>query len=222
MAKGIEQAAQTGEFAVRYSLDAVGSTSWHNRHLVCFQRLDELMSRDAAGHPVVMIVGPGAVTRAAAGLLNDDANPQASKPRKWIGDLARYADQLLRRIPPMPLRSLEPVELESALSVPHRLVVVDRSRRVLAAVARDVPHAECHCLDITFLPLPTAADVVVAFNVICRLDDQPAGMAHVAAAVRPGGWLLIDDRSATAHLKAGSRFTSVAPKIHRRSPEADG
>ncbi|MBN2562261.1 MAG: methyltransferase domain-containing protein [Phycisphaerae bacterium] len=199
-------------------LDPVGSTSWHNRHLACFQRLNDLLLREATHDPTVMLVGPGGVTRAAAWLLNDSARTDRSRPRRLIGDAARYADQVLRRIPAMPLRSLEPAEIESTLSMPHRLIVVDRSQRILAAVARDVPQAECHCLDITFQPLPTTADVVIAFNTICRLDDPPAGMARVVAAVHPGGWLLIDDRSAARHLKAWPEFAPVAPKIHRRDP----
>jgi len=164
----------------------------------------------------VVIVGPGAVTRAAARLLNDAAEPRPNRLRKLIGDAARYGDQVLRRIPGMPLRSLEPAEVDSSLSMPHRLVVVDCSRRVLAAVSCSMPHAECHRIDIAASPLPVQGDVVVAFNVICRLDDPPAGMFHVAAAVRPGGLLLMDERSAQVHLTAYPEFTPVAPKIYRR------
>jgi len=234
--------------------DPVGSTSWHNRHLACFRQLNELLAREPlASAPAisrchtgwkftVVVVGPGAVTRLMAPLLNDAARADRGGLRELIGDAARYADQVLRRIPILPLRSLEPIELRSALTVrlcgtgilpvssqpgaavlqpgaagPHyRLVVVDRSRRVLAAVARDLPDAECHCVDITAAPVPASGDVVVAFNIICRLDDPAAGMAHVAAAVRPGGWLLIDDRSAEAYLDAEFGFERVAAKIHRR------
>ncbi len=199
--------------------DPVGSTSWHNRHLACFLRLNELLLHEAVVDPVILIVGPGGVTLPAAPLLNDSAVAGASKCRKLLGDVARYTDQALRRIPRMPLRTLEPVEVESTLSMSHRLVVADRSQRVLSAVARDVPHAECHCIDITFQQLPVVADVVIAFNVICRLDDPAAGMATVAGAVRPGGWLLMDDRSADAHLADFGAFTRIAPKIHHRAAE---
>lgn len=181
-----------------------------------------MLLREVVDNPAIAIVGAGAVTRVAAPLLNNAAVERPSWFRKLIGDAARYGDQLLRRIPIMPLRSLEPVELEATLTMPHRLVVVDMSRRVLAAVSRDCPRAECHCIDITFQALPLTADVVIAFNVICRLQEPAAGMAHVAAAVRPGGWLLIDDRSAAAYLKPFSQFTPGAPKIHRRHLKAGG
>ena len=197
-------------------LDPVGSTSWHHRHHAYFRQLNEILSREGPAEPVVLIVGPGAVTRMAAPFLNDAAVPQRSRLRELIGDAARYADQVLRRIPGVPLRSLEPVELEQVLTCRHRLVVVDRSRRVLAAVARDLAAAEGHCVDITREPLPTQADVVVAFNVICRLDDPAAGMRHIAEAVRPGGWLLIDDRSADVYLCGRTDFAVVAPKIRHR------
>ena len=200
-------------------LDPVGSTSWHNRHLAYFVRLEELLAENGPDPACVMVVGPGGVTRSASWLLNDAARP-ASAVRKLIGDAARYGDQLLRRVPLMPIVSLEPLEVERTLSRPHRLVVVDRSRRVLAAVRRDLPQAAVHRLDLNREPLPEQADVVIAFNVICRLDDPAAGMKHVAAAVQPGGWLLMDDRSAAAHLAASFGFDKVAPKTHRRSRPA--
>ncbi len=73
--------------------------------------------------------------------------------------------------------------------------------------------------DITFQPLNIDADVVVAFNVICRLDEPNAGMKNVAAAVRPDGLLLIDDRSAKNHLAAFPEFRPIAAKTYRRAAE---
>lgn len=197
--------------------DPVGSTSWHNRHLVSFLKLNELLRAEAVTNITVMVVGPGAVTRLASSFLNNAAAENTSQFRKLIGDAARYSDQALRRIPVMPLRSLEPLELTRVLTVPHKLVVVDRSQRVLDAVARDLPEATCRCVDIAFQPISVQADVVVAFNVVCRLgDNSRTGMAHVAEAVLPNGWLLVDDRSARANLSPESPFVRVAPKTFRR------
>jgi len=196
--------------------DPLGSTSWHNRHLACFQEFNSILLREGVSHLSVMVVGPGAVTSLAAPLLNDAARSSASRLRKLVGDAARYGDQLLRRVPGLPLRSLEPAELSANLSMPHDLIVVDRSRRILEAVRRHLPTAECHLVDISFQAIPVTADVVVAFNVICRLAEPVAGLARVAAAVKPGGWLLIDDRSADAHIPAHPAFHRVARKIHRR------
>lgn len=194
--------------------DPVGSTSWHNRHKVYFDRLNVLLAEGGAAPPTVMIIGPGAVTTIASPFLNDAARPTSSI-RKLIGDAARYGDQLLRRIPMMPLRSLEPLEVESALTTPHELVVVDRSRRALAAVARDLPKARCIPCDLMVAGPGLQADAVVAFNIICRLERPADGMRHLINAVRPGGFLLIDDRSSQVHLPPG-QFVEIAPKTHRR------
>jgi len=202
-------------------LDPLGSTSWHHRHLGPFQTLNELLVAEAVERPTVLIVGPGGVSRLASPFLNDAADADAPKIRRLLGDAARYSDHLLRRIPRMPLASLEPLELTRSLTMPHDLFVVDRSQRVLAAIARDLPGTVCHCVDISFQPLPVTTDVVVAFNVVCRLEEQAAtGMAAVAAAVQPGGWLLMDDRSAEAHLSNHPGFVRVAPKTFRRAAEA--
>lgn len=198
-------------------LDAVGSTSWHNRHLGAFVRLRRVLTADGTTNPTILIVGPGGVTRLLAPLLNDSARTH-TKTRKVIGDLARYADQLVRRVPFAPLKSLEPVEVSRALAMPHRLVVIDRSQRVLAAVARDLPESITHCVDISTTPIPISADVVIAFNVVCRLDPacQADGMRRVAAAVRPGGLLMIDDRTAGSLLSAHAEFDALGDKLHRR------
>lgn len=201
--------------------DPVGSTSWHHRHLSSFRLLNQLLQEEPDRQRTVMIIGPGGVTRLAAPLLNDAAAEGAWGVRKLVGDAARYGDQLLRRIPGMPMRSLEPVELSRTLTVSHRLVVIDLSQRVLDAVAADLPGAKCHCVDISFQPLPIRADVVIAFNVVCRLEDRAAtGMAHVADAVLPGGLLQIDDRSADAHLAPLGPFVCVGPKTHRKQMPA--
>lgn len=179
------------------------------------RRLDALLRESGADRPTILDVGPGGVTRLASAFLNDSAR-SVGRLRKLIGDAARYGDQALRRIPFLSLRSLEPLEIAETLSMPHRLVVVDRSRRVLAAVRRDLPNADCHCVDVSREAIPVVADVVIAFNVICRLDDPVAGMAHVAVAVRPGGLLLIDQRSAEAQLHRHGGFDEIESRIHRR------
>lgn len=198
-------------------LDPVGSTSWHHRHSAYFRKLDEILRSDGVARPRILVIGPGAVTRIAAPLLNNAGAANLSRMRKLVGDAARYGDQLLRRIPTLPLRSLEPMELREILTMPHDLIVADRSRRVLEAVAAQLPDAQCLLVDITFQDLQIAADVVVAFNVICRLDDPAAGMQRAALAVKPGGLLLIDDRSAKKHLVAYAEFQPLCAKTYRRS-----
>lgn len=197
--------------------DPVGSTSWHNRHLSAFRRLDGLLREHGPANPEIMIVGPGGVSTLAAPFLNDAENAGASRLRKLIGDAARYGDQAMRRIPGMPLRTLEPIELTRTLTVPHRLIVVDRSRRILESVARQAPGAACYLVDVSFQKPPVAADVIIAFNVICRLDDPEAGLANVVGALREGGFLLMDDRSARGRIDAWPELCRVAEKTYRRT-----
>lgn len=200
--------------------DDLGSTSWHHRNYAVFARLDELLVEAGVREPRVVIVGPGAVTRAMAPLLNDALRP-GSLPRKVVGDAARYADQVLRRIPLFSLRSLEAVEVSRALSMPHALVVVDRSPRLLDAVRRDLPEATCRAIDITRQPIVDPADVVIALNVISRLGAAGAvGVRNILAALNGGGLLVMDDRSARAHLADDPRLTPIAPKTHRVAPNA--
>ena len=197
-------------------LDPVGSTSWHNRHLSVFERLAELLREQGPANPTILVIGPGGVTPLMSLLLNDAASSEASSIRKLIGDAARYSDQVLRRIPGMPLRTLEPVEVERTITIPHRLVVIDRSQRILAAVARQLPQAECHCIDISFQRVPVEADVIIAFNVICRLERPEEGLANMMPSLRSGGWLLIDDRSVAGRLGPWPDVQPVDLKIHRR------
>lgn len=195
--------------------DPVGSTSWPQRHRNAFRQLAELVAAFKTD-PTVVIVGPGGVTRLLRPLLHDAATPHRSILHRTVNDLARGADQVLRRLPFLPLVSLEPLEVEHALARPHRLIVVDRSRRVLAAVRRDLPRAECHCLDISTERIPVDGDAVIAFNVISRTANADAAATRLIAAVRPGGLLLIDERSAQRIRPALASFEQVAEKIYRR------
>lgn len=199
-------------------LDDLGSTSWHNRHHHVFAQLNQLLVEAGASDLIVVVVGPGGVTRPMAPFLNDAARPSSSA-RKIVGDLARYSDQVLRRFPFVPLRSLEPIELHRTLSMPHRVIAVDRSARLLDAVRRDLPDAECKVIDITRHPVAERADLVVAMNVISRLGERAAaGVQHVMAALDAGGWIVMDDRSARRHLASDPRVANVGEKIWRVAP----
>lgn len=194
----------------------VGSTSWPRRNWAHFQRLAAHVSR-IPGEPAILLIGPGAATRSMSRYLTDASKPPSSKFARWRGDLARYADQALRRVPGIALVSFEPLELREAISRPHRLIVVDDSDRVLAAVKRDFPAADCHRIDISRSYIPFNADVVIAFNVISRTSDGEAATQHIANAVAQGGLLMLDDRSANQWLKqCGIRFERLEEKLYRR------
>ena len=195
----------------------VGSTSWPRRNWAYFKRLAPYVAR-MPGTPAVLLIGPGAATRCVSRYLADAARPSGNRLARWRSDLARFADQALRRIPGIALISFEPLELREAIDRPHRLIVVDDSDRVLAAVKRDLPAADCQRIDISRSYISFNADVVIAFNVISRTTDGEAATQHVVNAVRPGGLLLLDDRSANKWLKqAGITFKRLEEKIYQRS-----
>lgn len=195
--------------------DGIGSTSWPNRNRAHFENLNRLLLARGDARPArITLVGPGAVTRLLRPLLNDAAHVSGA-PRKLLGDLARYTDQLIRRIPMLSLMSLEAIELEQTLTTPHALTVADVSPRVLEAVSRDLPHARTLRLDLSIEPLVVASDVVIAFNVLSRVDDGARAAANLLASLAVGGLVLMDDRSA-GRVLANDAYELVAPKIRRR------
>lgn len=196
--------------------DHVGSTSWPRRNFAYLQRLAGLLATWPSD-PLIAIVGPGAATHLMSRFLADAGDDTNAKRSGYLSDLARYADQLLRRIPALPLVSFEPLELDRLIARPHRIAVVDRSARVLAAVKRDLPLADIHHCDVVVSTPPITADAVVAFNVVSRTSDPGAATAHIVAAVKPGGLLMMDDRSASQWLASTNvAFDLIEGKLYRR------
>ncbi|MFO0974272.1 MAG: hypothetical protein U1A27_12655 [Phycisphaerae bacterium] len=195
--------------------ETVGSTSWPGRHVAALADLARLAGA-LPNPPTIVLVGPGAVTRLMRRWLSDARDRPSGLARRLAGDAARFADQALRRVPWLALWSFEPGEVAAAIGRPARWVVCDRSARVLAAAGRGLPGAALHRLDLSASPLPERGDVVVAFNVVSRTEDGAAAAEHLTAAVNGGGLLLVDDRSADAHLAGDARFERVGTKIWRR------
>jgi SAM-dependent methyltransferase len=74
-----------------------------------------------------------------------------------------------------------------------RVVVTDVETRWLDDLA-DAPNVEVRRHDVTVDPLEEATyDLVHARLVLMHLPERDAVLATLAAAVRPGGWLVIDD-----------------------------
>jgi SAM-dependent methyltransferase len=197
--------------------DPVGSTSWPGRNRRALRRLAERLAAWPCD-PVVILIGPGAVTRLMRPFLAT-ADPESTGRTSGLStDLARYVDQLVRRVPFLPLVSFEPLELAELMSRPCKLVVFDRSSRVLAAIRRDIPQSELHRGDIVATAPPVVGDAVIALNIVSRTPAPAAAMRNIAAAVKPGGLLAIDDRSAGQWLPAsGATFEPLGDKLYRRA-----
>ena len=193
-----------------------GSTSWPRRHWKTFERLAPLMDQFAT-QPRVIIVGPGGVTRLMARWLPHQTAVRPSRIRRTLRNLPRVFDQCLRRVPFLPLVSLEPGELIQILNRPFELVVVDISSRILNAIKKDFPQAKCFQLDLAKTSIPVMGHVVIAYGVITRTSDPPAAMVHVIEATQPGGLLVTDDRSAQNWLPGPPFFKVVDEQIYQRS-----
>jgi SAM-dependent methyltransferase len=77
-----------------------------------------------------------------------------------------------------------------------RVVATDLEVATLSAVAASNLEVWRH--DLACEPLPIAAfDLVHARLVLMHLGDAPAAMARLVSAVRPGGWLLVEEYEAT-------------------------
>jgi len=198
--------------------DHVGSTSWPRRNFAYLRRLAALLAT-WPDDPLIAIVGPGAATRLMSPFLADAGTDVIAKRSGYLSDFARYADQLLRRIPTLALVSFEPLEVDRLVTRPHRIAVIDRSARVLAAVKRDLPLADVFHCDVVASPLPISADAVVAFNVVSRTSDPSTATTNIIAGVKPGGLLMMDDRSANQWLAATNvTLDRIEEKLYRRRP----
>ncbi|ORX08501.1 class I SAM-dependent methyltransferase [Mycolicibacillus trivialis] len=76
--------------------------------------------------------------------------------------------------------------------VAHRVIGVDYDESAVAHVQARYPRVEMVAGNLAELPLPDAAvDVVVNFQVIEHLWDQPGFVAECARVLRPGGLLMM-------------------------------
>lgn len=195
--------------------EPVCTTSWPRRHWQTFGKLAKLLAEEPAD-PVIVLIGPGGVSRPMRRLMPAQTDVRPAKWRRAIRNLPRFMDQALRRIPVMPLVSYEPAELAALIQRPYRLVAVDISRRVLTAVKREYPLTQTYCVDLAREPIPVMGDVVIVFSVLTRTADPPRAMQHVLGSLRPGGLIVIDDRSANNWLPGPPAFVPVVEQIFRR------
>jgi len=170
------------------------STTWAHRHHGPFRRLGELLRADGLEAPLVVDIGPGAVCRALAWLFPRHIESEGSWLQRRRRSLARRLDTLLRRLPWTKLQTFEPIELS-------------------------LPGVACCQVDIGCEPIPYRADVIVCYNVLPVLADGPRAFGHVLAALKPGGLLLIDNRSLRQFAAGPVPLQQIDEKIHRKLHE---
>ncbi len=81
-----------------------------------------------------------------------------------------------------------------------KVVATDLQTRFLEAI--DAPNLEVRKHDITREEFePAAFDLVSARKVLEHLSDPAAALRRMAAAVRPGGWLLVEDTDLASFMR---------------------
>jgi SAM-dependent methyltransferase len=81
-----------------------------------------------------------------------------------------------------------------------QVVATDLQTKFLEAI--DAPNLEVRKHDITTDELePNSFDIVMARKVLEHLPDPSAALRRMAAAVRPGGWLLVEDTDLASFMR---------------------
>jgi len=175
----------------------LSTTTWPQRHCVTFRRLRHWLEELHVDRPVVLEVGPGAVSRVLSSFLAGGEGESLSWLANRTRAALRNADSLLRRIPVMPLRSYEPAELLQFLPPGSELIVADISRRVIEAVRRQYPQLESRVLDLHSRPFSRPVDVIVCLCVLVRTAQPRRILCNLYQSLKPGGLLVMDNRSCT-------------------------
>ena len=88
----------------------------------------------------------------------------------------------------------------SRVGAKGKVVATDLETRFLEAI--DAPNLEVRKHDITEEELePVAFDLVLARKVLEHLHDPSAALRRMAAAVRPGGWLYLEDTDLASFMR---------------------
>ena len=175
------------------------TTTWKNRNSDLLERIMDAARHLALPHPVIMDIGPGAGSAFWLRLHPGGKIRQWTWSERVLGGIGRTGDSIWRSLPAgsFSCPEVEEVYLASRHLNPERIEVVDVEFRVLKAAlatARLVGNEALftfHRVDVATQPLPTTADLVIAYQVIERTPDRHAALRTIAAAVRPGGLLSI-------------------------------
>lgn len=194
----------------------VQTTSWPKRHSGTFSELADWITRLDVRSPTVLEVGPGAMT----GFLGRRLRAGEGRDLSWCANrwraTLRNMDSILRRIPWISLHSYEPGELLEILPAGSQLIVTDISHRVIETIRRQYPQAEAEVFDFAAGQFSRAVDVVVCLCVLVRAERGKEMFANLYRSLRPGGLMVMDNRSCTNFGADDMRLEKVAGQIWRK------
>ena len=103
--------------------------------------------------------------------------------------------------------------LASRVGTDGHVIVTDLDTRFLDSLR--LPNTEVRRHDVAKDPLPADAfDLVHARLVLLHVRERDQALARMAAAVRPGGWILIEDFDATVAPDPSLHAAEVLSKTH--------
>jgi SAM-dependent methyltransferase len=166
--------------------------------------------------PRVLEIGPGAVSKLLVNKIAPGEGDQLSRVGNRYRALLRNLDGLVRRLPNMELRSYEPGELLSFLPADTQLTVADISERVIEAIQNQYPQACARVMDLTQEVLDPPADVIVCLCVLTRAREPGPMFANLYRSLRPGGLLVMDNRSCSSFGDPAMPLEKLAAHIWRK------
>ena len=170
-----------------------GTTTWKGRNLHYLQDARRVAEEIGIQDPTIIDLGVGGMVDFIApffpeGRKGDFSFTQRLRraPLKLIDTVARHCGY----------SHLVSYEVDDVLSVfqdlePRKIYAVDRDAAALAGV-RDDPLVEKRVANILESPLPFCGDIVLCYNLLCRLKDPLKGLENLVAAILPGGILSVN------------------------------
>ena len=171
------------------------TTTWPQRHDNTFSVLAEILRESKPDSPVILEIGPGAVSR----MLSRSLACGEGENLPWIENrwraILRNIDGILRRLPGIKLSSYESGELIRALPECEKIFVADISPNVISAIQEQYPGVEANVFDFARAKFDPPVDVVVCLCVLVRASEPEKMFANIYHSLKPNGILVMDNRS---------------------------
>jgi hypothetical protein len=194
----------------------VCATTWPQRHRGTFTEFGQWLAKGNLSAPTILEVGPGAVTT----LLYNQLRPGEGSKLSWWANryraFLRNLDGLLRRLPNLELKSYEPGELQTVLPAGAKHIVADISSAVVEAIHNQYPAVEACVYDFAENTYPIPVDGIVCLCVLVRAREPKKIFKNIYLSLKPGGLLVMDNRSCTSFGGPEFPLEKLAGQIWRK------
>lgn len=195
----------------------VKTTTWPSRHDDTLTRFVDCLSSMNVNNLTVLEVGPGAATKFLAPYY---PAPDKGETLPWLATrwrfLIRRFDSLLRRIPGIELCSFEPGELQCLLPAYVNHHVADISLEVIAAIQEQYLRVNARVHDFSRSPYPESLDAIICLCVLVRAKKPKMLFKHLYKSLKPGGLLVMDNRSVRSFGGPEYPLQSISNQLFRK------